>query len=410
MSTCEVSNTWLSKEKLDVLQNHQSNNEDELAYFVYDLDKLKSHLSFLQNQDVIKLWYAVKANPLSRIIDTISNANFGFDVASKGELSQVLNQGIEAQNILNTGPAKSKKQILNFVSKGVNTFVIESHNQLLWLQEVAKEQGVKPTVLLRVQLQWPEGEKNPLGGNSLTPFGLSLEDWQGLCISDYPNLDICGLHIFQWGNLLDNQKMLSLWSQMVPPLKSLAEKLGFTLKILDLGGGLGVDYLETGQGLDWQQTIADLAKIKQQAGVNELWLELGRFAVAECGYYVVPVVDRKENFGQQQLILAAGINHLLRPAITEQPFPVRLLRESSVEQQTFNLHGPLCTSMDELGKLQLPADTGISDQLIFGLAGAYGFTESMPFFLCHELAAEYVLTNGELVEVRRAQAASWYLR
>ena len=110
------------------------------------------------------------------------------------------------------------------------------------------------------------------------------------------------------------------------------------------------------------------------------------------------------------MVLAAGINHLLRPAITEQPFPAVLLRPSEEELCNFETHGPLCTSMDKLGTLPLPADVDVGDHLVFGLCGAYGFTESMPFFLCHEIAAEYTFSQGEMTEVRHAEPASWYLR
>jgi len=415
--------TWFDTRIENALLEHIS-PEDEQAYFVYQLDALKAHLAELQQQDVIKLWFAVKANPLSKVIQTLDSEGFDFDVASSGELAQVLAQGIDPSRILNTGPAKSKKQLAAFVEQGVNTFVVESLNQLTWLNEVITEQKSEqetkqksndsstvkqPRVLLRVQLQWPDGEKNPLGGNSLTPFGLSVEEWQSINVSDFPALNICGLHIFQWGNMLSNEKMYSLWGQMVKPLTELATSIGMTLKILDLGGGLGIDYLGEGARLSWQQIINDLADIKAQAGVEELWLELGRFAVAECGYYVVPVVDKKMNYGQEQLVLAAGINHIIRPAITDQPFPVTLLRNSSVEEKAFDLHGPLCTSMDKLGHLLLPNDVAVADKLVFGYCGAYGFTESMPFFLCHELAAEYVFQADELVEVRPALPASSYL-
>ncbi|MEW6990293.1 PLP-dependent decarboxylase [Colwelliaceae bacterium 6441] len=417
VNTSNKTNTpvWLEQFKADdtfqpSLLAHTPANEHEQAYFVYHLDALKAHLEKLQQQDAIKLWFAVKANPLSSIIQTLDSAGFNFDVASSGELKQVLKQGISSDKILNTGPAKSKKQLSEFVKQGVNTFVVESINQLKWLNEVALAQNVKPQVLLRVQLQWPEGEKNPLGGNSLTPFGLSVEEWQSIHTDNFPSLELCGLHIFQWGNMLSNEKMYSLWQQMVEPLLGVAKHIGMTLKILDLGGGLGIDYLEQGQRLSWQKILTDLADIKAQANVKELWLELGRFAVAECGYYVVPVVDKKMNYQQEQLVLAAGINHLLRPAITEQPFPVSLLRDSSAQSQAFDIHGPLCTSMDKLGHLPLPNDVDIGDQLIFGYAGAYGFTESMPFFLCHEIAAEYTFSHGQLTQVRAAQPADWYLR
>ncbi len=408
---------WLNPTVLNVLKNrHQLQvntdeiDEDEVGFFLYDLDALAQHLSELMQQDVIKLWFAVKANPLSRVITTLAEQGFNFDVASQGELSQVLAQNVAAKRILNTGPAKSKRQMKAFLQQGVNTFVVESLLQLQWLNESAIELDCKPQVLLRVQLQWPDGEKNPLGGNEVTPFGLSCDEWQTINVCDFPALNINGLHIFQWGNMLSNEKMYHLWSQMVEPLTQLAEQVGMTLEVLDLGGGLGVDYLQKGQTLSWQRIVDDLAKIKARAGVKELWLELGRYAVAESGYYVTSVVDKKQNFQQQQLVLAGGINHLLRPAITEQAFPAVMLRESTESLANFDVHGPLCTSLDKLGRLAFPQDIAVDDQLVFGLSGAYGFTESMPFFLCHQIAAEYVLQNGEIELVRAAEPATWYLR
>ena len=408
---------WLSQNVVNALTTYQesgSNNDqeqsDEAGFFLYDLDAMAEHLSVLMQQDVIKLWFAVKANPLSRVITTLAEQGFNFDVASQGELTQVLKQNVTADRILNTGPAKSRRQIKAFLSQGVETFVVESLLQLQWLNEVAIELACQPHVLLRVQLQWPDGEKNPLGGNEVTPFGLSCDEWQTIKVSDFPALNINGLHIFQWGNMLSNEKMFQLWSQMVEPLVALAEKIGMTIQVLDLGGGLGVDYLQKGQQLSWQQIVDDLATIKARAGVKELWLELGRYAVAESGYYVTSVVDKKQNFQQQQLVLAGGINHLLRPAITSQAFPANLLRDSRAALTEFDLHGPLCTSLDKLGRLPLPEDIDVGDQVIFGLSGAYGFTESMPFFLCHQIAAEYVLQHGRVEEVRVAEPASWYLR
>ncbi|QOL26038.1 PLP-dependent decarboxylase [Thalassotalea sp. LPB0316] len=400
----------IAPEFIRAIEDHHNHFSSEHGYFIYHLDKLRLHLANLQQQDVVKLWFAVKANPLSRVIQTIAQQGFCFDVASDGELEQVLAQGVSAKNILNTGPAKSKRQLQRFIDKGVNTFVVESINQLAWLNELAQDNKITPTVLLRVQLQWPEGEKNPLGGNELTPFGLNLEQWQTIKLSDFPALNICGIHIFQWGNMLSNAKMFSLWSQMIEPLVGLAEDLGFELEILDLGGGLGIDYLQTGQAIDWSMAMRDLAEIKAKAQVKEIWLELGRYAVAQAGYYVAPIVDKKLNAGEQQLILAGGINHLLRPAITSQPFPARMLRTSNQVSENYHVHGPLCTSMDKLGIFALPNDVAVGDALLFGLCGAYGFTESMPFFLCHDIAAEYVFENLTFELVREPQSPTWYLR
>jgi diaminopimelate decarboxylase len=158
--------TWFDTRIENALVEHIS-PEHEQGYFVYQLDALKEHLAKLQQQNVVKLWFAVKANPLSKVIQTLDGEGFNFDVASSGELAQVLAQGIEPSRVLNTGPAKSKKQLSAFINQGVGTFVVESLNQLIWLNEVVNEKAtltgklVKPKVLLRVQLQWDEGEKKP---------------------------------------------------------------------------------------------------------------------------------------------------------------------------------------------------------------------------------------------------------
>lgn len=401
---------------MSFLSTPVKNAIDELStqldspFFVYDLDSLDTHLARLVAQTEVKLWYAVKANPLSKVIQSLDNAGFNFDVASTGELEQVLAQGINSERVLNTGPAKSPKQIKHFIERGVRIFVAESLNQVRWLNEQAIAKQCQLQVLLRVQLRWPEGEKNPLGGDSLTPFGLGCDEWQALNTSDYSALNFDGLHIFQWGNMLSSDKLSQLWSQMVAPLQQLASDLGINLKVLDLGGGLGIPYTLNAPTLSWDALIDALAKIKRDAGVEELWMELGRYAVGECGHYATPVVERKLNYGQQQVIMSGGINHLLRPAVTSQDFPVRLLRDSAAPSQAMNLYGPLCTALDCLGEHQLPNDLNEHDWLAFSQCGAYGFTESMPYFLCHELAAEYVLQNGKLTCTRQAEDASHYLR
>ena len=382
----------------------------DTPFFIYDLDKLIAHLNQLTAQTDVKLWYAVKANPLSRIIQCLDSAGFNFDVASKGELEQVLAQGIDSERVLNTGPAKSPAQISHFIARGVRTFVAESVNQVRWLNEQATKANCQLQVLLRVQLRWPDSEKNPLGGDSLTPFGLGCDEWQALTVSDYPALSFDGLHIFQWGNMLSTDKLAELWRAMIAPLQQLASSLNINLNILDLGGGLGIPYTQDANRLDWSALIETLAAIKADAGVKELWMELGRYAVGECGHYATPVVERKENYNQQQVILSGGINHLLRPAVTSQDFPAALLRESTAEPAAMTLYGPLCTALDCLGEHQLASDLHEQDWLVFSQCGAYGFTESMPYFLCHELAAEYILEQGNIECIRSAEDASYYLR
>lgn len=380
----------------------------DVPFYAYDVDGLATHIKQLVNDD-IKLWFAVKANPLSSVIKTLASQGMQFDVASSGELDQVLAQGVKSEHILNTGPAKSLAQITHFFEQGVSVFVAESANQLALINQQAKVFNVVPSILLRVQLRFEQDSDNPLGGNELTPFGLGSDEWNDVDLSQFDQINVVGLHIFQWGNMLEADALIDLWQAMVSPLKALAMAMGFELSVLDLGGGLGVPYEGDERRLDWETLKQALINIKIQAGVDELWLELGRFAVAEYGYYINRVVDVKNNYQQDLVVMQGGINHLLRPAITSQPFPTCLLRNSSALALPFHIHGPLCTSLDKLGTLSLPSDVQVDDILIFSQCGAYGFTESMPFFLCHELPAEVIVINGDVEIIRPALPASSYL-
>ena len=86
------------------------------------------------------------------------------------------------------------------------------------------------------------------------------------------------------------------------------------------------------------------------------------------------------------------------------------LRKSEAPRERFHVHGPLCTALDFLGEYELPADIRAGDKLELQFAGAYGFTESMPFFLCHEGASELIRRNGETIEVRKALLPEEWMR
>jgi len=383
--------------------------ENESCFYFYDLDGLNQHLKMineLENTE-LKLWYACKANPLSSILKEIDNCNIGIDVASIGELEQALASGFNASNILSTGPAKSKQYLEKLLVQGVNTIVLESLTQAYWLNDIAEKLGKTPDVLLRVQIQW-QGGTSVLGGDSITPFGLPPSEWKKLKLVELKHLNILGCHLFQWGNILDVNQLKMIWDRTCEELKQLTELLGIPLKVIDLGGGLGIPYSESDEEINFEEIRRLLKKIRADNGIEEIWLELGRYMVGQYGYYLSKVIDRKHVRGKDLLVLQGGINHMARPTLTNQTFPCEMLRSSRSELSEFQIHGPLCTALDELGTYQLPADITVGDWLCFSSSGAYGFTESMPFFLCHDLPAEIIFKNA-VSEIKRKSvtAKSW---
>ncbi|MDD0852866.1 PLP-dependent decarboxylase [Halobacteriovorax sp. GB3] len=380
------------------------------SFFFYDLDHLKSRLTYMDSvkDPDVKLWYACKANPLSSILKIFRNLNFGIDVASQGELNQVLQAGVEPEDILSTGPSKARNYLRSMINNEVNVVVLESLNQAYWLSEIAGELGARPKVLLRVQLDWDEGS-SVLGGDAITPFGLDQKEWLKLDFEKTKNLDFQGFHVFQWGNILDLSRLETIWDKISKEMVELAKTMKIPLNILDLGGGLGICYEKGDSPLDFKDVSVTLTKIKEKHGLKKVWMELGRYAVGTCGHYLTQVIDRKTVRGKEILVTDGGINHIARPALVDQDFPCEMFRDSDAEKSSFQVHGPLCTAIDKLGTFQLPNDINEGDWLVFSQTGAYGFTEAMPFFLCHNLPAEVVLYNGDLMTPRPIKTSTDWL-
>ena len=389
----------------------KTTKKQDSPFYFYDLDFLEKHLSKMSGDlhPDFKLWYACKANPMSAILKVFRNLGFGIDVASQGELDQALRSGVKPSGILSTGPAKSHRYLENLIDLDVRVIVAESINQLNDLEIVSERFKTKPDVLLRVQLDWHDGT-SVLGGGQITPFGLGINDWKKCDFSTYKNINIIGLHAFQWGNILSVKALEEIWANTTERLIQFANECQLKLEVLDLGGGIGIPYQNENQIIQFTEIHSLLLKLKQNFKLQKIWMELGRFAVGECGYYLAKIVDVKEVRSKNLIVLNGGINHLARPALTKQAFPCELLRKSTSEKIEFQVHGPLCTALDYLGTFELPSDLKINDWLVFSQAGAYGFTEAMPFFLCHDLPSESIYYRGDFMAPRPPKtSADWMI-
>ena len=364
-------------------------------FYLYDLDAFANHLKKFRIEGT-RFWYATKANPLSHVLKVASEAGFGIDCASAGEFRQALRSGVPAHEILLTGPSKPKALLEEALDAGLRTFVLESLQQVRDLEFLASDKKIKVQGLLRLQIAWNASEASVLGGSEVSPFGLDAESWLSLKVSELQFLEIKGVHCFQWGNVMDPARLSKIWFQTAKEARELADKLSFKLEILDLGGGLGIPYAGENE-LAFDRVKSELKRLKRELFETEIWMELGRYAIGPYGKYVSQITDRKTVFGSSILVLEGGVHHLIRPALVGEPFPATpLLSQTKVKTQEFDLHGPLCTSLDYMGTVVFPEEIKPGDSVIFHQCGAYGFTESMPYFLCHDLPAEFILKEGEI--------------
>jgi membrane-associated phospholipid phosphatase len=207
----------------------------------------------------------------------------------------------------------------------------------------------------------------------------------------------------------------------VDAARDLATAAGFELRLVDAGGGLGIPYESHEDGLDLRSLGTRLSALAARLAADpvtagtRLLLEPGRFLVGAAGAYVARVVDRKGVGGHHVVILDGGIHHVLRPALVGQEHRVRVLTgiaaspgAANAQRFPVTVAGPLCSGLDVFAQAAVMTLPEPGDLVAVLDVGAYGATESMPFFLSHPLPPEIALSGGEAWVARpRIEPETW---
>lgn len=335
----------------------------------------------------VRLAFAVKANPHPKLLRLFADLGASFDCASEGELKRVAALGLPPGRVFYAGPGKRDQELALALEMGVRVQA-EGWEDLARLDTLATG---PVNVNLRVHPRAGIEEASPIiGGTGPSAFGIDEEHLPEVLrrARALKHVRIRGLHVFAASNERDAARLLATYDHVLKLGRSLQVTLATPLEQIDLGGGLGVPYAQDESPLDLValgRGITDLLE-RHAWFQGELVMEPGRFLVASCGVYLTRVIRVKESRGTRFAILEGGVNHLLRPLLTGQPFPVKAVGKAG-PMRLATLAGPLCTSLDRLGEVLLP-ELASGDLLAFGMTGAYGFTEAMAPFLSHEVPPE----------------------
>lgn len=335
----------------------------------------------------VRLAFAVKANPHPELLRLFADLGASFDCASEGELTRVAALGLLPGRVFYAGPGKRDQELALALEMGVRVQA-EGWEDLARLDALATG---PVSVNLRVHPREGIEEASPIiGGTGPSAFGIDEEHLPEVLrrARALKHVRICGLHVFAASNERDAARLLATYDRVLRLGRLLQETLGMPLEQIDLGGGLGVPYAAGETPLDLPTLGRGIAELLRTHAwfQGELVMEPGRFLAASCGVYLSRVIRVKESRGTRFAILEGGVNHLLRPLLTGQPFPVKAVGKVG-PMRPATLAGPLCTSLDRLGEVLLP-DLAPGDLLAFGMTGAYGFTEAMAPFLSHEVPPE----------------------
>ena len=369
-------------------------------FYYYDTDLLRKTLSAIntetQKYPNYHVHYAVKANANLKVLSVINEAGLGIDCVSGGEIQQVLKAGFPADKIVFAGVGKSDWEIELGLDAGIFCFNVESIPELEVINEIACAKGKTANVCFRINPNvGAHTHANITTGLAENKFGIAMEDMETVIgrAKEMNNISFKGLHFHIGSQILEMDDFIAL-SKRINELQNRLEASGITIDIINVGGGLGIDYMNP-----MANPIPDFASyfstyhqhLKLRPG-QSVHFELGRAVVGQCGALITRVNYVKTGAIKQFAIVDAGMTDLIRPALYDAHHKMLNLTSDEPEE-TYDVVGPICESSDVFDKdIQLPR-IHRGDLLAILSAGAYG--EIMAScYNCRQLPLGY--TSDEL--------------
>ncbi len=371
--------------------------------FVYDAGLLTRRVKQLRDAmpSNVRLHFAMKANPHHDVLWLMNRLVDGIDIASAGELELALNAGCSPRHISFAGPGKRDDELASAIAAGI-TINLESEGEAERALAIAKRQAVVPRLAVRVNPDFDlKGSGMRMGGGA-KPFGVDAERVPALVrLLIDADAEWRGFHIFAGSQALDSDAIIETQRATIALAARLADEIGATPPLVNIGGGFGVPYFAQDSAIDLSRIgIAlnhSLDERSASLADSAFAIELGRYLVAEAGVYLMRVVDRKESCGETFLVTDGGLHHQLAASgnfgtVVRRNYPLAIAAQfGAPPEEIAHVVGCLCTPLDRLGdQLALPrADVG--DLVAIFLAGAYGVTASPSTFLGHRAASEMLI-------------------
>lgn len=347
--------------------------------------------------------FAVKANSNLSVLATLARLGCGADTVSEGEIRRALKAGIPADRIVFSGVGKTDAELAFAIETGVRQINVESAVELDRLIAVAASKGATPDVAIRVNPSvGAGGHARITTGGATDKFGVPADEAHALYAraSLSPHVTPVGLacHI---GSQITTLEPLEAAFRALRTMTLELRAAGLTVSRLDLGGGLGVPYHGQSDLPSIEAYVAMAARVLDGLEV-EAAFEPGRLLAANAGVLLSRVIQVNERGdGRRFLVLDAGMNDLMRPALYDAFHDLVPVRPREGEARLYDLVGPICESTDIFARDRLLPPMQAGDLVAFMGAGAYGAV----------LASEYnsrplvpeVLVDGDRWAVVRAR-------
>ena len=346
--------------------------------------------------------FALKANSALGVIGLLARNGAGADIVSGGEMARALAAGIPAEKIVFSGVGKSAEEIGAALDAGIGQINAESPQEVEAISQIAAARGVQAPVALRVNVDVaPKTHAKISTGQRSTKFGVSTSQNEAADLyrkmAADPHIRPAGLAVHIGSQILELDPFERAYSALLSFGTALRDE-GLEVPVLDLGGGIGVDY-QDGTPTDFTAYGELVSRLFADSGF-QLGFEPGRSIVANNGVLLTRVIYVKDGDNKRFAIVDAAMNDLLRPTLYEAHHDIRPVGPEGAIEGPADIVGPVCETGDYLGLDRMMPSLAAGDCLAVMSAGAYGAVMASSYNT-RPPAGEVMVLDGEVHILRR---------
>jgi len=372
--------------------------------YAYDINRIRAQVAKLRTHfpAAVEILYSLKANASLGLCGVLAECGLGADVASAGEMAIALAAGFSADRIFLTGPDRSLAVLVHLRNLPEVVVSVDSVSELRLLAS----EGLENRVIVRLRPDFTSYATCSAGPDSR--FGLTWDDLSSCReVLRKAAINVIGFHVFSGSQILSAEGIIHHVRGGVNLALRAAEALGMAPKFIDLGGGLGIPYAPGDREVDLDIIGAELRSLSQRVAPARLVLELGRYPVAQAGWYLTSVLAQQTHRGRPAVVVDGGTHQrgdLCGLGLRVKGFaPVVISRTSAAAEANW-------MPTDILGCLSLPGDVPAENRLMpplepgdvlaFPNAGAYGLAASPWLFHSHPAPAEVAFEGTSIHTLR----------
>lgn len=381
--------------------------QHETPFYYYDLGVLRQTLeacTTASNKYGFHVHYAMKANFNPKVLDMIRSYGIGADCVSGNEVKAAMEHGFGKERIVFAGVGKSDKEINQALDAEIFCFNVESVQELHIINELAKAKNKVAKVAIRINPN-VDAHTHHFITTGLDENKFGINTWQlhdvVEALHNCPNIQFIGIH-FHIGSQITDMEVYKNLCTRVNEMQDWFEDHGFQVKVLNTGGGLGVDYHnpDTNTFSDFESYFKVFKQFLNVKPGQEVHFELGRALVAQCAALISRVLYVKNGQKKNFLVLDAGMTELIRPMLYQAYHGIENLSREGEAGQPLTTHhsqltvhydvvGPICESTDCFRKdVELP-ESFRGDLIAIRTAGAYAEVMSSNYNLRDKAESVY---------------------